>query len=40
VASAKDSDSLEKYRVFKDDTRESQLVPIGKSKGIGAVNGS
>jgi NADH dehydrogenase FAD-containing subunit len=39
VAAGKDSDSLEKYRVFKDDTRESQLVPIGKSKGVGAVNG-
>ncbi|KAF2824065.1 FAD/NAD(P)-binding domain-containing protein [Ophiobolus disseminans] len=26
-------------RVFKEDTRETQLVPIGKSKGVGAVMG-
>jgi NADH dehydrogenase FAD-containing subunit len=26
-------------RVFKEDTRETQLVPIGKSKGVGAAMG-
>lgn len=26
-------------RIFKEDTREAQLVPIGKSKGVGAVMG-
>jgi NADH dehydrogenase FAD-containing subunit len=26
-------------RVFKEDTRETQLVPIGQSKGVGAVMG-
>ncbi|KAI1346980.1 FAD/NAD(P)-binding domain-containing protein [Xylaria sp. FL0043] len=26
-------------RIFKEDTRETQLVPIGKSKGVGAVMG-
>lgn len=26
-------------RTFKEDTRESQLVPIGKSKGVGAMMG-
>lgn len=26
-------------RMFKEDTRETQLVPIGKSKGVGAVMG-
>ncbi|KAI1124738.1 FAD/NAD(P)-binding domain-containing protein [Nemania abortiva] len=26
-------------RTFKEDTRETQLVPIGKSKGVGAIMG-
>lgn len=26
-------------RSFKEDTREMQLVPIGKSKGVGAAMG-
>lgn len=26
-------------RIFKEDTRETQLVPIGKSKGVGAAMG-
>lgn len=26
-------------RVFKEDTRETQLVPVGKSKGVGAAMG-
>jgi apoptosis-inducing factor 2 len=27
------------YRVFKEDTRETQLVPIGKKRGVGAAQG-
>ncbi|KAL8805564.1 MAG: hypothetical protein Q9200_005373 [Gallowayella weberi] len=27
------------YRIFKEDTRETQLVPIGKNKGVGAAMG-
>jgi NADH dehydrogenase FAD-containing subunit len=29
----------EEDRVFKEDSRETQLVPIGRSKGVGAVMG-
>lgn len=28
-----------KDRVFKEDTRETQMVPLGKSKGVGAAMG-
>lgn len=31
--------SVGKDRIFKEDTRETQLVPIGKSKGVGAAMG-
>jgi len=38
-ASGKEESSVGADRVFKEDTRETQLVPIGKSKGVGAVMG-
>ena len=37
--SGKDKSSVGEDRVFKEDTRETQLVPIGKSKGVGAAMG-
>lgn len=39
LASGKEKSSVGEDRVFKVDTRETQLVPIGKSKGIGAAMG-
>lgn len=39
VASGADRDSVGADRVIKADMRETQLVPIGKSKGVGALNG-
>jgi NADH dehydrogenase FAD-containing subunit len=39
LASGKEESSVGGDRVFKEDTRETQLVPIGKSKGVGAAMG-
>lgn len=39
LASGQESGSVGEDRVYKEDTRETQLVPIGKSKGVGAVMG-
>jgi NADH dehydrogenase FAD-containing subunit len=39
LASGRDTSSVGEDRVFKEDTRETQLVPIGKNKGVGAVMG-
>jgi len=39
LASGKEKSSVGEDRVFKEDTRETQLVPIGKSKGVGAAMG-
>ena len=39
IDSGKGKSSVGEDRVFKEDTRETQLVPIGKSKGVGAVMG-
>jgi len=39
LASGKEGSSAGEDRVFKEDTRETQLVPIGKSKGVGAAMG-
>ncbi|KAH7412478.1 hypothetical protein BKA64DRAFT_329680 [Cadophora sp. MPI-SDFR-AT-0126] len=37
--SGAEKDSVGEDRVFKEDTRETQMVPIGKSKGVGAAMG-
>jgi NADH dehydrogenase FAD-containing subunit len=39
LASGKEGTSVSEDRVFKEDTRETQMVPIGKSKGVGAAMG-
>lgn len=39
LAANVDVDSAKPTRVFKEDKRETQLVPIGKSAGVGAVMG-
>ncbi|KAJ5749139.1 uncharacterized protein N7511_010835 [Penicillium nucicola] len=39
LASGKAESAVAADRVFKEDTREMQLVPIGKSKGVGAAMG-
>jgi NADH dehydrogenase FAD-containing subunit len=39
LASGAEESSVGEDRVFKEDTRETQLVPIGKSKGVGAAMG-
>jgi len=39
LASGKEESLVGEDRVYKEDTRETQLVPIGKSKGVGAVMG-
>ncbi|KAF2794111.1 FAD/NAD(P)-binding domain-containing protein [Melanomma pulvis-pyrius CBS 109.77] len=39
LASRKEESAVGEDRVFKEDTREMQLVPIGKSKGVGAAMG-
>jgi apoptosis-inducing factor 2 len=39
LASGKKESSVGEDREFKEDTRETQMVPIGKSKGVGAAMG-
>lgn len=39
LASGKTEASVGEDRVFREDTRETQMVPIGKSKGVGAAMG-
>lgn len=39
LASGKEESSIGEDRVFKEDARETQMVPIGKSKGVGAAMG-
>ena len=39
LAAGKDASAVGDDRAYKVDTRETQLVPIGKSKGIGAFMG-
>lgn len=39
LASGIEKGSAGEDRIFKEDTRETQLVPIGKSKGVGAAMG-
>ncbi|MCJ1358657.1 MAG: hypothetical protein MMC33_008657 [Icmadophila ericetorum] len=39
LASGKEQKPVAEDRVYKEDTRETQLVPIGKSKGVGAAMG-
>ncbi|MCJ1379349.1 hypothetical protein MMC17_002450 [Xylographa soralifera] len=39
LASGKEKNSVGEDRVFKEDIRETQMVPIGKSKGVGAAMG-
>ena len=39
LASGKEKSSVGEDREFKEDTRETQMVPIGKSKGVGAAMG-
>ncbi|KAI1175204.1 FAD/NAD(P)-binding domain-containing protein [Nemania sp. FL0916] len=40
LAAGKPAQVAGEDRTFKEDTRESQLVPIGKSKGVGAAFGT
>ncbi|KAF2097859.1 FAD/NAD(P)-binding domain-containing protein [Rhizodiscina lignyota] len=37
--SGKDKNAIGEDRVFKEDKRETQLVPIGRNKGVGAAMG-
>lgn len=39
LGSRKEESSVGEDRAFKEDTRETHLVPIGKSKGVGAAMG-
>ena len=39
LASGAEENTLGEDRLFVEDTRETQLVPIGRSKGVGAVMG-
>ncbi|KAJ5632731.1 amid-like mitochondrial protein [Penicillium lividum] len=39
IASGVNETSLEAERAYKEDTRETQMVPIGRSKGVGAAMG-
>ena len=39
LAAGGEKSSVGEDRIFKEDTRESQLVPIGKSKGVGSAMG-
>lgn len=39
LAAGKDKGSVGEDRIFKEDTRETQMVPIGKNKGVGAAMG-
>ncbi|KAI0453777.1 FAD/NAD(P)-binding domain-containing protein [Xylaria acuta] len=40
MAAGKSAQVVGEDREFKEDTRETQLVPIGKSKGVGAAMGN
>ncbi|RDL40982.1 Uncharacterized protein BP5553_00961 [Venustampulla echinocandica] len=39
LGAGKEESSIGEDRVYKEDTRETQMVPIGKSKGVGAAMG-
>ncbi|TAQ84859.1 hypothetical protein B7494_g6815 [Chlorociboria aeruginascens] len=39
LASGRDESSVGEDRLFKEDTRETQMVPIGRSKGVGSAMG-
>ena len=39
LAARKEKSSVGEDRVFKEDTRETQMVPIEKSKGVGVAMG-
>ena len=39
LISTNEKSSVGEDRVFKEDTRETQMVPVGKSKGVGAAMG-
>ncbi|KAF1810804.1 FAD/NAD(P)-binding domain-containing protein [Eremomyces bilateralis CBS 781.70] len=39
LAAGVDESSIGEDRIFKEDTRETQLVPVGRSKGVGAAMG-
>ena len=39
LAAGVDETSVSKERYYQEDVRKTQLVPIGKSKGVGAFNG-
>ena len=39
LAAGQDKKAADEDRIFKEDTREAQLVPIGRNKGVGAVMG-
>jgi NADH dehydrogenase FAD-containing subunit len=39
LASGKEATSVGPDRVYNEDTRETQLVPIGRSKGVGSAMG-
>lgn len=39
LASGDEKSSVGRDRVFKEDTRETQMVPVGKSMGVGAAMG-
>ncbi|KAF9885580.1 hypothetical protein FE257_012786 [Aspergillus nanangensis] len=39
LAAGVDKKDIAEDRIFKEDTRETQLVPIGQSKGVGAAMG-
>jgi NADH dehydrogenase FAD-containing subunit len=39
LAAGTEKDAAREDRVFKEDTRETHMVPIGKSKGVGAAMG-
>jgi NADH dehydrogenase FAD-containing subunit len=36
---SEEGNTVGEYRIFKEDRRETQMVPIGKSKGVGAAMG-
>ncbi|KIW52190.1 hypothetical protein PV05_07851 [Exophiala xenobiotica] len=39
LAAGKESSSVGKDRIYTEDTRETQMVPIGRGKGVGAAMG-
>ena len=39
LAAGKEESSAGEDRIFEEDTRETQMVPIGRSKGVGAAMG-